>query len=121
MDKNEALQAECDRLFQMARDHESISYTFAPVSSGGALDAPSRIQTPLYLGVSSEGMVAFSEAFLRYTRGELERLLNLVEVQRESAKREEQSVRYAHWNNIAVMIAYALAELLNPPEALGEL
>ena len=112
MIENDTLQGECDRLFQIARDHESISYTFAPVSSGGALDAPSRIQTPLYLGVSSEGMAAFSGAFSRYTRGDLERLLNLVEVQRESAKREEQSVRYAHWNNIAMMITYAIAEIL---------
>lgn len=112
MSGNEALQAECDQLFQLARDHEKISYTFALASPGGAPDAPLRIQTPLYIGVSSKGMAAFSEALSRYTKEDLERLLSAVEVHRESAQREEQSVAYAHWNNIAMTMIHALADLL---------
>lgn len=108
----EELQAECEELLRIAHDHKRISYTFALTSPGGAPDAPLRIQTPLYLGVSAEGMAAFSEVVSCYSREELERILSVVEVHRESAKREGQSILYAHWNNITTVVIHALAEIL---------
>lgn len=112
MSENEALQAECDQLFQLARDHERISYNLAHASSGVFQDSPSRVQTPLYLGVDSCGVEEFAEVFSLCNREKLEQLLNRVHIQRESTKKEGQSVAYAHWNNIATMITYAISEII---------